>query len=305
MNSNEIALSLVSEGVSLPATLSLPASAPTRGGLVPLHPADDPSRDQFLFRQLADILPQRGIAVLRFDRRAQPERGDVPLELQANDALAALRILRQQPGVGNAPLGLWGFSQGAWAAPLAASISPEVAFLTLVASTGVSPARQMRYGTAEQLGRAGYGVEAQEELAQLRITWEDYLRGQLERASAQAVVDHAAQQPWFPLAWVPAELPAPGAWEDMDFDPLPIFAGVHCPVLLFYGEDDEWTPVDESIATWRQAVAMGNNEDLTIVRLPGASHHPTLHGGREIDTISPLYTAELLTWLESRLKPQR
>ena len=128
---NEIALTIASEEVLLPATLSLPPpTMPTRGGMVPLHPADDPSRDQFLFRQLADILPPRGIAVLRYDRRAQPERGDVPLEKQANDALAALRVLRQQSGVGDAPLGLWGFSQGAWAAPLAASISPK--FSTMV-----------------------------------------------------------------------------------------------------------------------------------------------------------------------------
>lgn len=299
---DERQLHIASEGVTLIATLTMPA-APVWGGLVPLHPASDPSRDQFLFRHLADILPARGVAVLRFDRRSFGDNSDVPLELQAKDALAALRALRAVAGVGNAPLGLWGFSQGAWAAPLAASISPdEVAFLALIASTGVSPARQMRYGTAEQLRRAGYGADALGELTVLRATWEDYLRGALERASAQTLIDRMAGKPWFPLAYVPDELPPPGVWEDMDFDPEPIFAQVVCPTLLFYGEDDEWTPADESIDVWRRAAA--GKGDISVVRLPGASHHPTLHGGQDSASISPLYTQTLLDWIEARLTSQ-
>lgn len=297
-------LQIASEGVTLTATLTMPTAAPVRGGLVPLHPASDPSRDQFLFRHLAEILPPRGVAVLRFDRRAYGNDNDVPLELQAKDALAALQALRAVPGVGDAPLGLWGFSQGAWAAPLAASMAPDaVAFLALIASTGVSPARQMRYGTAEQVRRAGYGADALDELATLRTAWEEYLRGAMERAPAQALIDRMAGQPWFPLAYVPRELPPPGVWEDMDFDPGPIFARVIRPTLLFYGEDDEWTPAEESIAVWRRAAAAGNDA-ITAVRLPGASHHPTLNSGQDIASISPLYTQTLLDWIEARLTPQ-
>ncbi len=294
---DEHQVQVASDGVTLTATLTMP-TGPVRGGLVPLHPASEPSRDQFLFRHLAEILPPRGVAVLRFDRRPYRDDSDVPLALQAKDGLAMLHELRQGPGVSNAPLGLWGFSQGAWAAPLAASIAPDtVAFLTLIASTGVSPARQMRYGTAEQLRRAGYGDEALTMLANLRATYEDYLRGHAERARTQALIDRMAGQPWFSLTYVPRELPEPGAWEDMDFDPEPIFAGVRCPTLLFYGEDDEWTPADESFQVWRRA-ATG---DITIKRLPGASHHPTLHGGCDMAAISPLYTQTLLDWIEARL----
>ncbi|HKT36792.1 MAG TPA: alpha/beta hydrolase [Ktedonobacterales bacterium] len=294
---DERQIQIASDGVTLTATLTMP-TGPVRGGLVPLHPADEPSRDQFLFRHLAEILPPRGVVVLRFDRRGYGDDKDVPLALQAKDALVMLHELRQVPGVGNAPLGLWGFSQGAWAAPLAASMAPDaVAFLTLIASPGVSPARQMRYGTAEQLRRAGYGSTALSALANLRATYEDYLRGHAERARVQELIDHMADQPWFSLTYVPRELPEPGSWDDMDFDPAPIFAGVRCPTLLFYGEDDEWTPANESIQVW-QRTATG---DVTIERLPGASHHPTLHGSHDIASISPLYTQTLLDWIEARL----
>jgi len=64
-------------------------------GLVPLHPASEPSRRQFLFDHLTETLPPLRI-VLRFDRR--PARGDdnVPFAVQASDALAALGVLHGQ-----------------------------------------------------------------------------------------------------------------------------------------------------------------------------------------------------------------
>lgn len=295
----DIELNVESDGASLPATLSLP-NTNLAGGIVPLHPASDPSRQQFLFQHLAQTLPGSGIAALRYDRRPTDDGRDTPLEVQASDALAALRLLRSRIGE-DAPVGLWGFSQGAWAAPLAAAESGEVAFLTLIASTGVSPAQQMRYGVDQQARRAGFSGEALAELARLRVAYEEYLRGNLDHATAQSLVESASSQPWFSLAWIPRELPPPGAWDDMDFDPEPIFSRVRCPTLLFYGEDDEWTPADASIEAWRRAAQRANNPDLTVVRLPGASHHPTLGNELSIEAISPLYTATLVRWLMERL----
>src|SRR5215470_3502649 len=103
----------------LPATLTLPDGA-VRGGIVPLHPASDGGRRQFLFEHLSDTLTPRGFAVLTFDRRPSPTDDDVPFTVQAEDALRAVDTLRAQPEVGDVPLGLWAWSQGAWAATLAA-----------------------------------------------------------------------------------------------------------------------------------------------------------------------------------------
>ena len=282
----------------LPATLSLPESL-ARGGVVPLHPADDGSRRQFLFEHLARTMVPRGIGVLRFDRRPSPDDADVPFAVQADDALEALRVLRAH--VGSAPVGLWAWSQGAWAAALAAARSQDVAFLVLLAACGVSPAEQMRYGTAEQLRRNGYGDDdSLRELSELREALEDAVRNRGRLATAQAVVDRYADRPWFPLAYVPRTL-APSNWRDMDFDPAPILAEVHCPVLLFYGEEDEWTPVEASIAAWRRAAAKAGNTDLTVVRLPGTDHAPTAGGAHDGDAISTAYTDALTEWLDSQL----
>ena len=280
----------------LAATLALP-DGPVRGGVVPLHPASDGSRRQFLFEHLAETVVPRGVAVLRFDRRAS-SGGDVPFETQADDALQALRELRTLPEVGSAPLGLWAWSQGAWAAAVAAARSAEVAFLILLAACGVSPAEQMRYGTGEQLRRHGHDdQQALRELAEVRAALEDALRDPNRLDPLQAVIDRYAERPWFELAYVPRTLDPSADWRDMDFDPAPIFADVRCPVLLFYGEEDEWTPVEPSLATWERA----GNASLTVVRLPGTDHAPTLGGTHDRDAISPAYTQALANWLDERL----
>jgi pimeloyl-ACP methyl ester carboxylesterase len=269
------------------AKLSLPPGAGPFPAIVGVHPADDGSRDHYLLRHLESILPPAGIAVARFDRRGD----DVPLLDQTRDVEAVVETLLGRPDIDRDRIGLWGFSQGAWVAPLVATRSDRVAFLVLVASTGVSPAAQMRYGTAKQARSYGHTEAQVQALLALRSAFEEYARGRRSRAEVQAQVDAARDLPWFPRAWVRAELPgAPGFWPDLDFEPAPVFARVQVPVLLFYGEDDEWQPIDVSIAAWK-------GPGRTINRLRGTAHAPTLRGERDLASVSPDYTDSLVAWL--------
>lgn len=275
----------------LPAILDLPAGR-ARGALAVLHGSHAGTRSHFLYEHLARLLPPAGIAVLRYDRRPRVDGHDVPLTAQADDAAAALDVLRRQ--VGDVPVGLWGFSQGSWAAALTAS-RHHVDFLVLVGCSGVSPARQMRYATAGQLRRHGYGDADLAELSRVRQVAEAYLRGGLSRAVAQAELDTAVERPWFPLAFLPRKVAEPGAWTDMDFDPEPVFAALSCPVLLCYGETDAWTPIEESLAVWRRVARAA---ELTIARLAGCDHAPTLHEAEDLAGVSQQYEQILLSWLD-------
>ena len=76
-----------------------------------------------------------------------PTRGR--FALQADDTLAVIEA------IGAKRVGLWGLSQGGWIGPLAAVASDEVAFLVLIASTGVTPSEQMMYAVERQLRLAG------------------------------------------------------------------------------------------------------------------------------------------------------
>lgn len=278
---------------ALPGRLRLPA-CDARGGVVCLHPAGGPGLDYHLFGHLADLLAPLGIAVLRYDRRAAVDDGDVPFDAQARDAGAALELLGSH--VGDAPCGLWAFSQGAWAAPLVASGETRVEFLVLVGAPGVSPAAQMRYSTREHLRRSGHADPAIEEAVAVREVAEGFLRGDVRLETAQAELDRVAGEAWFPLTHLPLELREGMTWADMDFDPGPSIAAVGCPTLLVYGEEEEVVPVGPSLAAWR-ASASAAAGTLDIVTLPGIGHEPVDASGE----ISAVYAGELQSWLDRQL----
>lgn len=289
------------ESFPSPGLLRLPDSGEDpRGCVVALHGAAIPDREQPLFTHLAETLTPLGYAVLSYDRRPAEGDGDVPLALQAQDALTAAAVLGREV---DAPVGLFGFSQGSWAAARAAAMSDTVAFLAVVGCPGVSPAEQMRYFTDEALPRAGFTDADRTQALELRSAMEDLLRGCGDRDHTEQMLRNAVQRPWFDLVHLPAELPAAGeAWADMDYDPRSTFRQVHCPTLVMYGEDEETVPAEQSKEAWRQAAQLSGNTAVTIVDLPGCGHFPATP--RPLDQvlsipvreISSEYTAVLQDW---------
>jgi alpha-beta hydrolase superfamily lysophospholipase len=119
--------------------VSLAASYSPAGdtAIVALHGAGEGTRESPLYGHLHELLPPAGIGVVTFDRRGEGgSTGDSTrgrFDLQVEDALAIVEALDAQQ------IGLWGISQGGWIGPLAAAASDQVAFLVLIASTGVTP----------------------------------------------------------------------------------------------------------------------------------------------------------------------
>ena len=75
--------------------------------------------------------------------------------------------------------------------------------------------------------------------------------------------------------------------EEMDFEPEPVFARVSVPTLLFYGDEDEWIPLEESIEAWRRA----RGDAVDVVLLRGFGHEPVG---------STVYEQSLVEWLKAR-----
>jgi uncharacterized protein len=279
-------------GASLAASYS-PAGETV---IVALHGAGEGTRDYPLYRHLHEVLPPAGIGVVTFDRRGEGgSTGDSSrgrFELQVEDALAVLEAIDAER------IGLWGISQGGWVGPLAAAASDEVAFLVLIASTGVTPAEQMMYAVEKQLLLAGYGEDVVARALELRRRFEDWVHTTAPEPDEELAADLWAglDEPWWSQVWLPPTLldrESVRLWiEEMDFDPGPIFARVRVPTLLFYGEADSWTPVEPSVAAWRAARA----REVEIVVVPGAEHDLRLSDG----TLAPQYEPTLLGWLTSR-----
>ncbi|MDQ2847242.1 MAG: alpha/beta fold hydrolase [Actinomycetota bacterium] len=278
----------------------MPDSGPVRGGMVALHGASSPTRRQPLFDHLANTMNPLGWAVLAYDRRPAAGGGDVPLHDQATDALLAVDALRER--LDGTPVGLFGFSQGAWAASVAAARAPEeAAALAVVGCSGVSPAAQMRYFTSEVLRRHGFSDDDQQDMLTARLAYEDFHRGRTPAAAATAILGAVAKRPWFSSVYLPATVsPVTRAWDDMDFDPEPIYRQVRCPTLLMYGGDEECVPAAESARVWRTAAAAEGRKSPTVAMLPGCGHFPARRGDPEdIAHLSPHYTQTLVDWFSA------
>jgi pimeloyl-ACP methyl ester carboxylesterase len=92
---------------------------------------------------------------------------------------------------------------------------------------------------------------------------------------------------------MPAELPQDATWHDIDFDPRPHIERVRCPIHLFYGTDDEWTPVERSIRAWREATTH-SVAPLTVTELLGLGHAPV---DPSDGSVAAAYETALLDWL--------
>lgn len=286
------------EGAPGEAVLRMPEGEVV-AGLVTLHGASNGRARQALFDQIGEHLTPLGVAVLSYDRRAG-DGGDTPLHVQAADALAAVGALRARL---RRDVGIFGFSQGAWAATLAAS-DQEVSFLIVLGCSGVTPAEQMRFYTDELLRRRGFGSQERAANLEARMRLEEYLRGRranpaAAREALAGALDAASREPWFASSYLPSVPPAEGVgWDDMDFDPVPGFAHVRCPVLAMWGADEECVPREVSRQRWGASGA-----DATLVDLPGCGHWPVVGSGSpdytgwEEDELAPSFTSTMAEWL--------
>ena len=196
------------------------------------------------------------------------------LEDRARESLAAVHVLRRHPAVTGMPVGLLGFSQGGWVAPLAATLDPpSVDFVVTVSGPGVGPARQERYRIERALRDAGITDEDVEGA----LRWIDERTRRLCAGEPVAEVladqERLSPRPWYALATEHFDQPAPLTFlaRNLDFDPLPVLQRVQCPVLALFGAEDTIVPVAESVAAVAAHLRAGD-ACPGIGVFPGANH---------------------------------
>jgi pimeloyl-ACP methyl ester carboxylesterase len=195
-----------------------------------------------LYAQLAWRLAERGIASLRYDKRA--EEPPAVLETLAADAVAAARARQGDRRFG--PVVLLGHGEGAWVALRAARTGAPAAGVAVLAASG----RRYADRLAEQVAR------------QMDSTAAERVRAAIPRYLAGGTVDG------LPPVLQPLFLPGNRAYVRSlaEFDPVGEIAAVPVPVLVAQGGADEQVPVDDAGAL---RVARG---DATLAIIPGAGH---------------------------------
>jgi uncharacterized protein len=151
----------------LPGTLTFPASS---GGAVAavvlVHGSGPLDRDETVgankpFRDLAEGLASRGIAVLRYEKRTKVYASrmgamkDLTVQQETvEDAVKAATLLRQQPEVASRRVFVLGHSLGGYVAPRIAQQDPRLAGLILMAAN-VRPLDDLLADQLQWMGLSG------------------------------------------------------------------------------------------------------------------------------------------------------
>ena len=260
--------------VLLAGSLLLPNAGKARyPAIVFLHGSGPEGR--YGSRFLADLFARRGIATLIYDKRGVgSSKGDwrtADYETLAQDAIAAVAMLRARGDIDSSRIGIYGHSQGASIAPLVAPRA-RAAFVVASAASGIRADEGERYSLRNSL-RGGKLTPAENAAAERFVDLIIQSGRQGARSAAlDSVVARDSAAKWiFPLPsndnyyWAFSSAIA-------TYDPSQHWKKVQVPVLLLYGELDQRVSVTESMTHIKAALREANNDRYTIKVFPEADH---------------------------------
>jgi uncharacterized protein len=303
------------QNVTLAATLTTPQSKGPFPGVVLITGSGPQDRDETLlghkpFLVLSDYLTRHGIAVLRADDRGTGKSTGVFATATtadfATDTEAGVAYLKTRAEVDPHKIGLIGHSEGGVIAPMIAARNKDVAFIVMMAGTGV-PGDEVLVAQIEAINIAnGKTPEAaakdaarEGEILKLVETTND--PAQLEKELKEKMpVDAPATQ-----AGLQVELlTSPWFKYFLTYDPATALRKVTCPVLVLNGSLDKQVLPDQNLPAIRKALAEAGNKNVEIDELPGLNHlfqtaktgSPTEYAQIE-ETISPVALEKMAVWI--------
>jgi dipeptidyl aminopeptidase/acylaminoacyl peptidase len=245
-------------GYVLGGTFTRPAGAgPRVAAVITISGSGPQERDERLpmlpgyglFREIADTLGRRGVAVLRFDDRGTGASGGRETLARATSADFAADVrsvvawLRARPDVDPARILLAGHSEGGLIAPLVATADSAIRGVALLAGPAYTGRRILDFQNDQAIA-AMPGLSAAQR---------DSVRGTVPARLDSA----AATNPWLRFF--------------MAHDPLPVARQLRQPVLILQGDTDRQVTAEQADAL-AAALKGAGNRDVTLRRFPDTNH---------------------------------
>ena len=275
--------------IVLAGTLTLPSGSGPFPGVLLVSGSGPQNRNEEVFGHkpfllIADRLTRAGIAVLRYDDRgvggSTGDRSAATSEDYALDAAAGVQFLGGRPEIDEKRVGIIGHSEGGTIAPMVATRGDAVAFVVLLAGTGV-PGDELLTRQTELISKAsGMPEERVERIlvehrklmeaaksgastADLAIQVRSLTQEQMGTASLPVGADEAIRQeamkiasPWFRFFF--------------SYDPRPALRALDVPVLALNGSLDLQVDPAQNLPEIRLALEAGENSDFIVQELPGS-----------------------------------
>ncbi len=320
--------------VKLAGTLTLPPSPEPVPALLLISGSGPQDRNGAImghrpFLVLADYLTRRGIAVLRVDDRGTGQStGSLSAATTkdfAADALTGVEFLKSRPEIDPQRVGLGGHSEGALVAALAASQSPDVAFLVLLASPGLTGEQLLYLQSASLIRAMGLDQELAEENRKIQERMFAIVKQEKDDQAAAKKLAELQAERFAELT--PEQKKAMGIADDsviasqakillapwfrffLTYDPLPALRKVRAPVLAITGERDLQVPPKQNMPPIEEALKAAGNGDYELVELPRLNHLlqtsktglPAEYARIE-ETIAPEALQRIAAWIDSHGK---
>ena len=231
----------------LGASLWLAPGAGKPPTIVLIHGADDETREMgFLIPYFVSF----GFNVVTYDQRGTGEStGNWQFtgpESKAEDVIAILQRIKSDPAVDLERIGVWGFSNGGWVAPIVATRFP-IAFMILKSAPSESIAENVLYEIGQALRQHDQFTSEQIAAA---LAFERTMLLALETDfnwnAAGEALDAANKQSWFPAMRIPAGMAAPppppmlaALRAALVYDPTGSLQLVHTPTFAVFGALDK------------------------------------------------------------------
>ena len=262
-------VTIEAKGFTLAGTLLIPKSG--KGpfpAVITITGSGQQTRDEYLplpglekyrpFRQIAEALASRGIAVLRVDDRGVGRsKGLETLKVStsanfADDVRAQVDFLRERREIDPSRVVLVGHSEGGMIAPMVASTDPRIAGIVLLAGTAKRGDTIIAYQVDQ--GLEGDATLTEQARAKARAQQQDAMR---KAIAGDASAPEALRNPWMKYF--------------LGYDPLPTIRKVRQPILILQGELDRQVTADQADMLAKAAREAGNR-DVTARVFPGLNH---------------------------------
>ncbi len=316
------------DNIILAGTLTLPKKEGKFPVVVLISGSGPQNRDEELmghkpFLVLADYLTRNGIGVLRFDDRGTNlSKGDFSTATSfdfANDVEAAVEYLKSNQHADIKNIGLIGHSEGGIIAPIVAARNKSVAFIVLMAGTGISGGELLLL--QQELIARGMGTSESEIKSTQRINKDifalvnsynnqDTLKTRISNylQSSPEIGEMMKSQGKSSEELINTQLKqimTPWMLNFIRYNPALILEKVKCPVLAINGNKDTQVPSNVNLPAIEKALKKGGNKNITIKELNGLNHLfqecktglPSEYAEIE-QTISPVALETIKDWVK-------
>ena len=331
--SEEVTFKNKKAGVTLSGTLTLPKKEGVYPVVILISGSGPQNRDEELmghkpFLVLSDYLTRNGIGVLRYDDRGTASStGDFKTATTqdfATDVQAAIAFLMTKKGVNKKKIGLAGHSEGGIIAPIVAAKSKNVAFIVLLAGTGI-PGDELLLLQQELIGRASGEseenlilgkkentelfeiIKKSTDLDQIKKDLSVHMLASLKENPDSGKPEGVSDEEY--VKYTVEQIATPWMVYFIKYNPAIILGKVKCPVLAINGSKDLQVPAKENLTAIQTALAKGGNQKVTIKELDKLNHlfqecetgSPSEYSEIE-QTISPAALELMLNWINEQVK---